>query len=1065
VDQVPMKDVSDIRKLVQAFRENHKALKDENASEAVIRGEYIERLWMLLGWDVHNRNHRSLAEKDVVVEANIATIEGQSLRQRRPDYLFRIDGFPRFIVEAKKCTVDIASDKDAIFQAKTYAWSAQIPFAILTNFERFRLFDTTVKPHYHAPEGEVVADFDLRFEDYEQQWDVLQQTFGRDAVAAGSLEKLLAKIKHVRAGRRIRGIDRMLIDLRGSEPVDKAFLAHLEDFRLRIARELYRENKKAFPEPSTKHGAARLAEAAQRIVDRLVFVRVCEDRGITSYGELREAVNTARDNQRQLYPELVSLFRRFDARYNGYLFKAHFSEDLSLPPGLLVDFIRSLYLPDGPYRFHAIADDILGIIYERFLASAITVTRGLVDAEPKPEVRHAGGVYYTPRFVVDTIVRRVVGPKIEGKGPPAILDVKILDPACGSGSFLIAALEYLYTHCLKCFEADSKSAILETKVKRKKVKKKLGFQDAEGNWHLMPQFRGQILQSCIYGVDIDSQAVEVTIMSLYLKMLEGRLPEHWQRDLLEARLLPPLDNNIRCGNSLISQTDFDRYWEDKFNNLFGGDKDLRFRINAFDWTSHTRGFGRIFQDQQGFDCIIGNPPYIRVQELKKWEPEECEFYKANYKAAAKGNYDIYVVFIEKTLSLLAPDGLLGFICPHKFWQAAYGQAIRAIITKGRHLHSVVDFTDQQVFRGASTYTAIHIFGNISASDSISVARITLLRDGDAQCRALDDGRETEGAARFTAMVPRIADPWCFESVEHVTWKNAVTDSAANRLGDLAQRMFQGIRTSMNRVFVLQGIAPATNTYRSDFLGQEIELEDNLLRPFLQGEDIRRYQIKSPSNVVIVPYRTETRSGIPSLHLYTPAEMMKDSPKTWDYLRACETELRSRERGRMDHDDWYAYVYPKNLDLFGTPRILVRDIIQSGSFALDPIGEHAFVSGYGIVLKDAYSNMLPYFLALLNSRLLTQYLKSISTTLRGGWFRPFPQFMGQLPIRLPKTRNERQLVNHVTTRVTSLITAKRSLADSNLSVRERDQLERQIEAHEKRIDELVCELYGVNEIPE
>jgi type I site-specific restriction endonuclease len=172
-----MQDTSHVRELVQGFRENHKALKDENTSEAVIRGEYIDRFWMLLGWDVHNRKHRSLAEKDVVVEANIGTIEGQHIRQRRPDYLFRIDGFPRFIVEAKKCTVDIATDKEAIFQAKTYAWSAQIPFAILTNFERFRLFDTTIKPHYLAPEGEVIADFDLKFDDYEQQWDVLEQTF------------------------------------------------------------------------------------------------------------------------------------------------------------------------------------------------------------------------------------------------------------------------------------------------------------------------------------------------------------------------------------------------------------------------------------------------------------------------------------------------------------------------------------------------------------------------------------------------------------------------------------------------------------------------------------------------------------------------------------------------------------------------------------------------------------------------------------------------------------------------------------------------------------------------
>lgn len=1060
-----MQDVNHVRKLVQAFRENHKALKDGGTPEAVIRQEYIDSLWGLLGWDVRNQNHRSLAEKDVVVEGNVGTVEGCEIHHRRPDYLFRIDGFPRFIVEAKSCAVDIATDKDSIFQAKTYAWNAQIPFAILTNFAQFRLFDTTVKPDYDAAGVGAVADFDLRFEDYEQQWDVFEQTFGREAVAGGSLEKLLAKLKHVRAGRRIRGIDRMLIDLSGSEPVDKAFLAHLEDFRLRLARELYRENRASFPEANTTHGAAKLAEAAQRLVDRLVFIRVCEDRNIASYGELRDVVNAARDKRTELYPELVRQFRKFDERYNGYMFKAHFSEELTVPADSLVDFIRSLYPPDGPYRFEAIADDILGIIYERFLGSAITVVRGVVEAEPKPEVRHAGGVYYTPKFVVDTIVRRVVGPKIEGKSPLEILDVKILDPACGSGSFLIAALQYLYSHCLKCFEKNPNSAVADVAVKRRKIKKKLGFQDEEGNWYLMPEFRGQILQSCIYGVDIDGQAVEVTIMSLYLKMLEGRLPKDWQRDFLEARLLPPLDNNIRCGNSLISQTDFDRYWERKFNNLFGGNSDVRFRMNAFDWTSQMRGFGRVFEERKGFDCVIGNPPYIRVQELNKWAPEECEFYKANYRSAAQGNYDIYVVFMEKALSLLAPDGLLGFICPHKFWQAAYGKGIREVINQGKHLQSVVDFADQQVFRGASTYTAIQVLGKQANTANILVARFAALLDGDAQCRALDAGKDPEGVERFATNASALGDPWRLQSIAQAGRNSAIADGGEHLLRDLAQRMFQGIRTSMNEVFVLEATGSREGTYYSASLDQDVELEPGLLRPFLGGESIRRYEITASSAVVIVPYSQQESFGRRSLHLYTPAEMANESPRTWAYLKACETELRGRERGRMDCDEWYGYVYPKNLDVFGTPRIIVRDIIQYASFALDFRGEHAFVSGYGIVPKAPYSELLPYLLGLLNSRLLSDYLKSISTPLRGGWFRPFPQFMGQLPVALPKTKEEKRSAKNVSDRVIGIIKLKKRLVDAHLSDHERAQLERELEAHERMIDELVCELYGVKEIPE
>jgi hypothetical protein len=279
------KHLREMNKLVEGFRVNLQSLRDEQTPEAVIRQEYIDPFWTLLGWDVANNAHRSSAEKDVIIESTVGTVEAEQTRSRRPDYIFRIDGFAKFVVEAKKPTIDIERNKDAIFQAKTYAWNAQIPFVILTNFEQFRLFDATVKPYHAEPNRGLISDFDLRFENYVNQWEILRNTFSRESVANESLEQLLAKIKHVQKGRRIRGIDGLLIDLRGTEPVDRVFLQHLEDFRLRFARALYNENRNNFPEANTHHGAARLTDATQRLIDRLVFIRVCEDRNITPYGE------------------------------------------------------------------------------------------------------------------------------------------------------------------------------------------------------------------------------------------------------------------------------------------------------------------------------------------------------------------------------------------------------------------------------------------------------------------------------------------------------------------------------------------------------------------------------------------------------------------------------------------------------------------------------------------------------------------------------------------------------------------------------------------------------------
>jgi hypothetical protein len=1055
-------DARSIADLVAGFRQNLGDLRDPQTSEAVVRQEYIDPFWKALGWDVANDEHRSHAEKDVLVEAPLSTVEGERARNRRPDYLFRIDGFPRFVVEAKKPAVDLKNDRESIFQAKTYAWNAQIPFAILTSFQEFRLYDTTIKPYLDEPGRGLIEEFDLRYEDYVAQWDVLVETFGREAVAGGSLERLLARLKKVRAGRRVRGFDRMLFDVHGTEPVDRVFLKHLEDYRLRLARDIYQRNPARFREADTRRGAAELAEATQRLIDRLVFMRVCEDRGIISYGTLREAVETASRDRLDLHDLLRQQLREFDARFNGYLFKAHFSEELSISAELLADFVRSLYLPEGPYRFDAIGDDLLGIIYERFLGSGITVERRVVETREKPEVRHAGGVYYTPRFVVDAIIRRVVAPKVEGRTPWEVRDVKILDPACGSGSFLIAAYQYLVDYCCRYVGEHPKAAESPASSRTRGKTRKIAMQNGDGRWLLTPDFKAELLTSCIHGVDIDAQAVEVTIMSLYLKTLEN-MPEGWQRGLMEHRLLPPLDNNIRCGNSLLSQEEFDDYWDQKHGTLFPRDPDVVFRMNAFDWSSHTRGFGRVFAARNGFDCIVGNPPYIRVQELNRWAPEECEFYKWRYKSAAKGNYDVYVVFIERALELLADDGLLGFICPHKFWQAAYGEGIRRLLAEGRHLRSVIDFTDQQVFHGATTYTAIHVFSKNPNRDGVAVGRIFDLSDGDGQCRALDGRKKAQGAVKFQAAHPTSAAPFVFVNAGQAGLLKKLRE-AGPALSQVASAIFVGLQTSADDVFVLERSA---RQYYSAALATAVNLEPGLLHPLLKGSiHIRRWLPDPTTLAVLFPYEATSETW----RLIEAERLARKWPKTWEYLTRCRTRLARRERGSFEGGGWYGYVYPKNLARMNRPKILTPSLARRPEFCLDETGEFFFVGsggggggGYGITLPP--ETPFQYVLGVLNSKLAAWFVRQITTRFHSGWYAYNKQYIEQLPVKLPATAQERKLADRIIERVQWILAAKKELRNIAGSDRAIERLQREIEAHEQRIDELVCRLYGVDEIPE
>jgi type I restriction-modification system DNA methylase subunit len=1070
----------DIDPLVQGFAAHIRHLKSNQTKEAEIRQQYLDPFWRALGWDVGNADQLGPTDVEVIIEKTVETAEAGGLRSRRPDYLFRLGGFPRFIVEAKKPAVDIDTDRDAIFQAKQYAWNATIPFAILTDFEQFRLFDTTLQPIHGEPARGLIREFNLDFHQYEAQWDVLRDTFSRDAVAAGSLERLLARVKKLRAGRRVRTVDRTLFDIKGAEPVDRVFLAFLDAHRRHVAAEVYRHNKAAFPDAGTLHGAARLTEAVQRIMDRLVFMRVIEDRGVVAYGTLRQMLERIGAEGGEFYESLTATFREYDQRYNGYLFKPHFSEQLRIDGNVLADFVRTLYPPDGPWDFAAIGDDILGIVYERFLGNVVTVEHQQATIIEKPEVRHAGGVYYTPRFVVDSIIRRVIGPKIKGKTPAEMLEVKILDPACGSGSFLVAALQYLFDACVAAVEADPSVAKAHigqmsktSQGKARKKKSEIAFKDAEGRWHLAPDFRSLLLQSCIHGVDIDQQAVEVTVMSLYLKMLESKLPENWATLWVEKQLLPTLDNNIRCGNSLIDEADYYAYREKQGRNqqaLFEPEsEDTAFRINRFDWASRTRGFGRLLDGQAkeergrtGFDCIIGNPPYIRVQELNKWAPEECAFYKWRYASAKKGNFDIYVIFTEKALSLLAEHGLLGFIMPHKFWQAQYGAGLREVIADKKHLLAVVDFTHHQVFRGATTYTAIHVLRQLPGSDTIDYARFDELNDGVAQCTALDmnPAAAVNGVTRRIVAQMKPGDaPFSFAATTAAPISGDV--KPLYERADLAQ----GFKTGADKVFVITLVRESDGlaTIQSEESGQLYDIEAAALRSLVKSEHMKSYQLLPSPLRLVFPYRREGKTW----RLLDPKEIREQFPRLWtNYLLKMKDALDRRENGRFSGDHFYQYSRPQNFEPLSKPKIINPDICEHPQMCFDDAGLTVFsggaAGGVAIVPNDDIDTF--FLLGLLNSAYADRWIRENGTPFRGGYLNCEIRFIRNLPIKLPKTAAEKQLAGEIGASVRAIMAAKTALQNPALSDGEKRRHESTVETHEQRIDQAVFQLYGVDGLP-
>jgi hypothetical protein len=999
--------------LVERFREHRDEYLFAGYNEATLRREFLEPMFKALGWDVDNTKGYAEAYKEVVHEDAIK-ISGAT---KAPDYAFRLGGVRKFFVEAKKPSVDVKGDPSPAYQLRRYAWSAKLPLSILTDFHEFAVYDCTKKPDPTdtAATGRILY---LTCEDYARQWEEIAELFSPEAIQKGAFDKHAASAKK-----------------KGTTTVDDAFLKEIETWRDLLAHNLALRN------PGLTQ--RELNTAVQTTIDRIIFLRICEGRGIEEYGVLQGLVNGT-----CVYARMLGVFRAADERYNSGLFHFRSENDRpgepdTLTPSLVIDdkalreILDALYYPKSPYEFSVLPADILGHVYEQFLGKVIRLTAGhRAVVEEKPEVKKAGGVYYTPTYIVDYIVKNTVGKLLEGMTPKEAGSLRILDPACGSGSFLLGAYQLLLDWHQAWYVANDPERW--ARGRRPRV-----FRGQDGEWRLTTAERKRVLLDCIYGVDIDPQAVEVTKLSLLLKVLEGEDAESIGKtlSLLRERALPDLGKNIQCGNSLIGSDFYDDHLIDALT------EEERYRINAFDWDA---AFPEIMK-QGGFDVVIGNPPYIRIQALKEWAPIEVEYYKKAYVAASKGNYDIYVVFVERGLSLLSPCGRLGFILPHKFFNAQYGEPLRRLIAEGRHLAEVVDFGDQQVFARASTYTCLMFLQRAGASG----CQIMKVDNLDAW-RA--EGKGTEGS------IPA-------KSITAAEWNLVIGKGAALferlaampvSLADVTSRTYQGPITSADTVYLFKKFKPGTKGTTevvSAELGESTLIESAILKRVVRSGSIGRYSAM-PTALVLFPYEVKDCEA----RLYTPKEMQDRFPLAWEYLNRNRDLLVGREKGKFRDAQWYRFGRTQNLGMWEQPKLMIPYMINELAAYLDREDDFYFINvttgGYGIT-SNQEAGSLEYLCALLNSRLLDFYLKRVTTTFRGGYFAANRQFIELLPIRRVDLADRADEARHAqaVALVTGMLSLKKRLSDARTD-HDKTVLRRQIDATDRKIDQLVYVLYGL-----
>ncbi|TXJ45690.1 methyltransferase [Brachyspira aalborgi] len=617
-----------IKELVEKFKSNYKQFHSSDYNETLTRQDFINPFFEYLGWDISNKEGLSQTYRDVIHEDKLKI----GKETKAPDYSFRIGGNRVFFVEAKKPSRNLKEDSDAAYQIRRYAWSGKLAVSILTDFEEFAIYDCSKKPSPNDKASMSRIEY-INYEDYLNRFDFLYDTFAKENVLRGSLEKYNADTK----------------SKKGTESVDIDFLNSLDDLRTKLASSISKLNSLSLRD---------LNFAVQHIIDRIIFLRVAEDRGVENYGDLREACCG-----NNYYKNIVEIFNKADGKYNSGIFdfsKDKITQNIEVDNKVIKEIINDLYYPKSPYEFSVISVEIIGNAYEQFLGKTITIGKNNAKSgqmpkakiELKPEVRKAGGVYYTPEYIVDYIVENTVGEKIKGKTPKEIANIKIVDPACGSGSFLIGAYKYLLNYHREYYSKQGKKKFLGSK------------EDAiTEDGELALWVKKQILINNIFGVDIDSNAVEVTKLSLLLKCMENETPASIMNNqsLFNERALPSLDENIKCGNSLIGN---DFYSGGDSLNI---DIETQYKINCFDWE---REFSSIFKSG-GFDIVIGNPPY--GAELMDIERDYLER-KYNLR-----NTNTAALFIGLSKHLLKDKGVNGFIIPKSFIYASNWESSRELI--------------------------------------------------------------------------------------------------------------------------------------------------------------------------------------------------------------------------------------------------------------------------------------------------------------------------------------------------------------------------------------------------
>jgi len=720
-----------------------------------------------------------------------------------------------------------------------------------------------------------------------------------------------------------------------------------------------------------------LFKKTQKLLDRYLFIFFAEDSGLLPPNSILRIVKRWEIlKQEDAYKPLYEIFQQYFGyinkgrkgqktvddifAYNGGLFLAdEVLDNIKLDDDILYLHVMKL----TNYDFQSEVDvNILGHIFENSLNEIENITAQLEGQEidKSKTKRKKDGVFYTPKYITKYIVDNTVAKLCEEKKAALgivdeeyakgrrnrkkdiiksldknlqayrnwLLDITICDPACGSGAFLNQALEFLIEEHAYIDELESQLL---------------------GHEFEFPGVENHILERNIFGVDINEESVEIAKLSL------------WLRTAQRGRKLTSLNNNIKCGNSLIDDP------------VVAGEK-------AFHWVKE---FPTVFA-KGGFDVVIGNPPYLRVQGLRDNFEEETKLYESQYKSAT-GRFDIYVLFIERAFELINKVGKVSFILPHKFMISDFGEGVRQFLVENKAIENIVHFGSEMVFADASTYTCI----------------LGLSYDND-----FIDYKELKPSELYFNFQ--------FEQIEYNTIDNNkwnLQGGASSKLFDKLNKQTQtvndiffairtGVDTGTDDIFILRGKFDKNKFVGfSERIGKEIIIEADIVKPMLKGKDVRKYESIKHDYYVIYPHFQDQNKTFP----YEEIEFQNKFPLTFEYLSSFKDELiKKKIHKKTNPKYWYSLHRSREVSIFEQLKIVTPETSLGGNMTIDSSSYYHNTQVYSLIKNPSVIEDYKYWLAILNSSLFWFFLQSTGAVLRGGYFRFKTKYLEPFP--LPKLKN-------------------------------------------------------------